>query len=75
MTTHEAAQVGSWIGDTAHDVDGHKIGRVEAVYEDDDGSGPEWFAISTGWFGSKVSFVPVRGAMFSDGKLFVLRGY
>jgi uncharacterized protein (TIGR02271 family) len=71
VTTHDAGQIGGWIGETAHDVDGHKIGRVEAIYEDDDGSGPEWFAISTGWFGSRVSFVPVRGATFGDGKLFV----
>jgi uncharacterized protein (TIGR02271 family) len=62
VTTFESQQVAAWVGQTAVDVDGDKIGTVDAVYEDDDGSGPEWFAVSTGWFGSHVSFVPVQGA-------------
>jgi uncharacterized protein (TIGR02271 family) len=63
--------VASWIGQVAHDVEGNKIGRVEDVFEDDDGSGPEWFKISTGWFGSKVTFVPVRGAHVAGDQLVV----
>jgi uncharacterized protein (TIGR02271 family) len=62
MTTFEAQQVAGWVGQTVEGVDGDKIGRIEAIYEDDDGSGPEWFAVSTGLFGGHVSFVPVQGA-------------
>jgi uncharacterized protein (TIGR02271 family) len=69
MTTHESQQVATWVGQTVEDVDGDKIGTIDAVYEDDDGSGPEWFAVSTGWFGSHVSFVPVRGATSTGDRL------
>jgi len=62
MTTFETQQVVGWVGQTVESMDGDKIGRIEAIYEDDDGSGPEWFAVSTGMFGSSVSFVPVQGA-------------
>jgi uncharacterized protein (TIGR02271 family) len=62
MTTFETQQVATWVGRTVEDVNGDKIGTVDAIYEDDDGSGPEWFAVSTGLFGSHVSFVPVQGA-------------
>jgi uncharacterized protein (TIGR02271 family) len=71
VTTYEAGQVAGWIGQLAYDVEGHKIGHVEAVYEDDDGSGPEWFAVTTGWFGSHITFVPVRGALVSEGRLVI----
>jgi len=69
MTQFETQQVAAWVGQTAVDIDGDKIGTVEAVYEDDDGSGPEWFAVSTGWFGGHVSFVPVQGATSDGGQL------
>jgi uncharacterized protein (TIGR02271 family) len=69
VTTYETQQVASWVGQTAVDVDGDKVGTIEAVYEDDDGSGPEWFAVSTGLFGSHVSFVPVQGATSDAGQL------
>jgi uncharacterized protein (TIGR02271 family) len=62
MTTFESQQIAGWVGQTAVDTDGDKVGRIEAIYEDDDGSGPEWFAISTGLFGGHQSFAPVRGA-------------
>jgi stress response protein YsnF len=71
VTTYDAGQVTGWIGQPAYDTEGHKIGHVDAVYEDDDGSGPEWFAIKTGWFGTHITFVPVRGALVSEGRLVI----
>lgn len=68
---YEADTVRGWIGYTAVDINGEKIGKIEDVYEDDQGSGPEWFAISSGWFGSKHSFAPVQGAT-ADGDRLVL---
>jgi uncharacterized protein (TIGR02271 family) len=62
MTTFETSQLQGWVGHTAVDSNGDKIGKIEAIYEDDAGGGPEWFAISTGWFGTSVSFAPVAGA-------------
>jgi len=74
MTTYQTEQVATWVGQTLEDVDGDKIGTVEAIYEDDGGSGPEWLAVSTGWFGSHVSFVPVRGATATGDSLRGCRG-
>jgi len=69
MTTYETKQVVGWIGQTAYDTNGDEIGRVETIYEDDDGAGPEWFAISTTGTGGHVSFAPVQGATFDGGRL------
>jgi uncharacterized protein (TIGR02271 family) len=71
MTTYETNQMRSWIGYTAVDRNGDKVGKIEDVYEDDRGSGPEWFAISTGWFGTKLSFAPVHGSR-AEGDTLVL---
>ena len=69
--SYQADQLRGWIGYTAVDINGDKVGKVEDVYEDDRGSGPEWFAISTGLFGTKRSFAPVAGAT-ADGDQLVL---
>jgi uncharacterized protein (TIGR02271 family) len=69
MTTYETEQMRSWIGRTAVDRNGDKVGKVENVYEDDQGSGPEWFAISTGWFGTKLGFAPVQGSTADGDRL------
>lgn len=57
-----SAEVGELVGRTAIDVDGDKIGKIKDVYLDDDSGQPEWVAITTGLFGTKVSFAPIVGA-------------
>lgn len=52
----------SWIGLTLKDEAGHKIGKIEDIYTDDDTGQPEWLAVITGHVGSNVSFVPLAGA-------------
>jgi stress response protein YsnF/sporulation protein YlmC with PRC-barrel domain len=54
------------IGRDAVDNDGSKIGTVADVYVDNETGRPEWLAITTGLFGTKVSFVPLQGAELSD---------
>jgi uncharacterized protein (TIGR02271 family) len=54
--------VAGWIGCEAVGQDGEKIGTVEEIYVDDVSGQPEWLAIKTGMFGSKVSFVPLADA-------------
>jgi len=49
-------------GLTAVDPDGDKIGSIESVYLDDETGEPAWLAVKTGFFGTKVSFVPVDGS-------------
>lgn len=62
MTDITTAELGRWVGRTAKDRGGEKIGKIEDVYIDDDSGQPEWVAVTTGLFGSRVSFVPVQGA-------------
>jgi len=51
-----------WIGHTAVDPQGDKIGKIADVYVDDTTGQPEWLAVKTGLFGSHLSFVPLEGA-------------
>jgi hypothetical protein len=44
------------------DPDGEKIGEVLEVYVDTATGQPAWLAISTGWFGTRISLVPVTDA-------------
>jgi uncharacterized protein (TIGR02271 family) len=53
------------VGRTLHDRDGNKIGEIKDVYLDEETGKPEWFAVSTGFFGSKLGFVPVQGSSFN----------
>ena len=64
ITTY--TQVSDLIDRTAVDPTGQKIGTVSGVYVDDVTGEPAWLAITTGWFGTRVSFVPVAGASLAD---------
>lgn len=73
QTEMTARDLTSWVGRTAVDSDGDKIGTIFDVYLDDDSGQPEWLAVNTGMFGNKVSFVPLAGASpHADG---VMVGY
>jgi stress response protein YsnF/sporulation protein YlmC with PRC-barrel domain len=69
MTNMTTEQLTRWIGSDAIDSDGDKVGRVEALYLDDDTGEPEWFAVKTGWFGTRVSFIPVTGSTSEGDRL------
>jgi len=51
-----------WNGRELVDADGSKVGTIEALFRDEDTEQPEWAAVSTGLFGSKLSFVPIQDA-------------
>jgi uncharacterized protein YrrD len=53
-------QVSSWRGEKLHGAGGEKLGTIEEIYLDEETEQPEWFAVKTGLFGSRVSFVPGR---------------
>jgi uncharacterized protein (TIGR02271 family) len=57
----------SWRGLDAHGADGDKLGTISEVYLDQDTGQPEWLAIKTGLFGSKLSFAPLAEATHDDG--------
>jgi uncharacterized protein (TIGR02271 family) len=65
--THTEAAVAEWRGRNAVDSDGGKIGSIDEIYMDAQTGKPEWLAVKTGMFGSKVSFVPIAEASESNG--------
>ena len=58
-------------GQTLHDADGDKIGKVDEIYLDAEANEPEWALVHTGMFGTKSTFVPVRDATEADGAIAV----
>ena len=66
MTPTESAVAG-WRGRNAVDSEGEKIGKIDEIYMDAETGKPEWLAVTTGMFGSKVSFVPIAEASDSGG--------
>lgn len=42
--------------------DGEKIGKVEEIYVDTASQDPEWISVTTGWFGTHRSLVPLARA-------------
>jgi uncharacterized protein (TIGR02271 family) len=62
MTTMNSRELQSWVGHTAIDNQGTKIGKITEIYMDESTRQPEWLAVKTGMFGGNVSFVPLAGA-------------
>jgi uncharacterized protein (TIGR02271 family) len=52
----------TWRDQDLHGSDGEKIGRIEEIYLDAETREPEWALVTTGLFGTKQSFVPLREA-------------
>jgi uncharacterized protein (TIGR02271 family) len=64
---HDRDTVRAWQGRTLIDRDGGRIGRIDAVYIDDQTGQPEWMLVHTGLFGTKSTFVPLaQAAEFGD---------
>jgi uncharacterized protein (TIGR02271 family) len=59
VDTGQADQI---LGGTVVDQDGDKIGNVGQLYTDNDTGQPTWVTVSTGWFGTSESFVPLNAA-------------
>ncbi len=62
---HPKEQHEAWIGRVLSDAWGHKIGKVDDIYIDDDTGLPEWLAVTTGLMGANTHLVPMRGATVS----------
>jgi uncharacterized protein (TIGR02271 family) len=54
--------VHTWRGHTMMDRDGGLIGRIDAIYVDDQSGQPEWAMVSIGAAGTKSTFVPIAQA-------------
>lgn len=66
---NDTTRLEDWVGTTLVDRSGEKIGKIADFYTDDETGRPEWIAVNTGLFGSRVSFVPLAGAEASDDDL------
>src|SRR3712207_2778205 len=55
-------EIQGWRDRNLIDRDGDKIGSIGDIYLDEQTGQPEWIAVNTGLFGSKVSFVPTAEA-------------
>jgi uncharacterized protein (TIGR02271 family) len=55
-------EIRGWNGRDLIDRDGDKVGSIGDIYLDEQTGRPEWIAVNTGLFGSKVSFVPTAEA-------------
>ncbi len=69
MTTPQDAQ--QFIGCTAVDSEGGKLGKIGQVYLDDQTGQPVWVTVATGMFGTRQSFAPIYGSRL-DGDQVVL---
>jgi uncharacterized protein (TIGR02271 family) len=58
-TTHDITR---WKGQKAVGTNDDKLGTIDDIYVDERTGEPEWLALRTGLFGSRVSFVPITEA-------------
>ena len=58
----QVTQAYDWRGREIVDADGDKVGAIEELFRDEDTDQPEWAAVRTGLFGTKLSFVPIQAA-------------
>ena len=54
-------------GGNVIDNDGERVGTIEDVYLDEETDQPEWVAVKTGLFGTRLSFVPLAEASQEGG--------
>jgi uncharacterized protein (TIGR02271 family) len=55
-------EVRTWRGEELRGHDDEKLGTIEEIYLDEETGEPEWALVTTGMFGTKQSFVPLRDA-------------
>jgi uncharacterized protein (TIGR02271 family) len=61
----------SFRGQELRGSDGEKLGTIEEIYLDTETQRPEWAVVTTGLFGTKQTFVPIRDANSSGDGLSV----
>jgi uncharacterized protein (TIGR02271 family) len=67
MTSPQDVQ--QFIGRTAVDREGSKVGKIGQVYLDEQTGMPLWITVATGMFGTRQSFAPLYGAQASGGEV------
>ena len=64
-----ALNADAYIGRTAVDPQGDKIGSIGQVYVNDESGQPDWITVNTGLFGMKENFAPLAGSSFNGDDL------
>ena len=67
MTSPQDVQ--QFVGRTAVDSEGSKVGKIGKVYLDEHTGRPLWVTVATGMFGTRQSFAPLYGAQVSGGEV------
>jgi uncharacterized protein (TIGR02271 family) len=62
MTTLQDAQ--QFMGLTAVDIEGSKLGKIDQIYLDEQSGEPVWLTVVTGMLGTRQSFAPIYGSEF-----------
>ncbi len=71
MTISNLSDPSTITGAPVRGSDGEKLGKVDAIYFDNDTDAPEWVAVKSGLFGSHVSLVPLSAAHWDGDALTV----
>jgi uncharacterized protein (TIGR02271 family) len=71
MTIADMRDPSTMTGAPVHGSDGGKLGKIDAIYLDNETSRPEWAAVKSGLFGSHVSLVPLSQADWDGSTLTV----
>jgi len=58
--------VAGWKGEKVVGNDEQKLGTIDEIYLDEETGKPEWLAVKTGMFGTKVTFIPLADATAHD---------
>jgi stress response protein YsnF len=61
--------VQQFLGRTAVDTEGSKVGKIGQVYLDEQTGQPLWITVATGMFGTRQSFAPIYGSEVSGDQL------
>jgi uncharacterized protein (TIGR02271 family) len=69
MATMQKERLLQFRGQDLCDRNGDKLGTIEEIYLDAETNEPEWALVNTGLFGTKSTFVPLRDASETEGKL------
>jgi uncharacterized protein (TIGR02271 family) len=64
-------QVADWKGEKVVGNDEQKLGTIDEIYMDEETGKPEWLAVKTGMFGTKVTFIPLAEATQHDDHIHV----
>lgn len=67
-----ATLVEQYVGATAYDVSGAKIGKIDKLFVDGQSREPRWASVRTGFLGTSHAILPLTGSRRADGAVTVV---